>query len=245
MLIFKEKATETKLLKVIEANETSLVNLNNVTIADYFELQRLALAHNFSVGMIDNQDPDQVVIINNQDGVLYNDGGEILAATGAYRKYGNGLEEPVYFEEKLAQDINAIFDRQPDVYVTNYDSMSGLIADIVKLRQFKGQKTPLYVAKDYQWVVDTEHGVEAGDLLWVASEFAEIGLGYRFETLIAGKIERDHERSFEDVLRSLLHDFKHFSIKGYETDYSQQELAFLKAIQTKAVAVSKEIDEQE
>lgn len=244
MLIFKKKATKVKLTKAIESAETSLVDLDSVTIANYFELQQLALAHGFSIGIIDNQDVDQVVVINNQDGVIYNDGGEILSATGAYRKFGKGLDEPVYFDDKLRQDINAIFDQQPDVYVANYNSKSGMLADILKLRQFKGQKTPLYVPREKKWVVDTDHGVESGDLYWVAAAFAASTLSYRFATLIAGQQQCEQEHSFEAVVQALLGDVDHFSIKGYETDYSQQELAFLQAIQTKAVAISKKATEK-
>lgn len=99
--------------------------------------------------------------------------------------------------------------------------------------KFKGQKIPTYDSKSDIWVVDTAHGVEFGDMNYVLSEFVEGGLHYSFNTLIAGEVQRDHEHSFAGVILALLDDVTHFSIIGFEEDYSQQEIKFLNDIQNK------------
>lgn len=105
---------------------------------------------------------------------------------------------------------------------------------------FKNQKIPLYISESDFWVVNTPHGIEYGDMLYVVSEFTESGLHYSFNTLISGKVRKDHAHSFEGVIVSLLNDVTHFSIIGFEKDYSQQEIDFINNIQNKILNESRD-----
>lgn len=106
--------------------------------------------------------------------------------------------------------------------------------------KFKGQKIPKYDSKSGVWAVDTGNRVEFGDMYYVLSEFIEDGLHYSFNTLIAGDVRRDHAHSFDCVVSALLKNVTHFSIVGFEKDYSQQEINFLNDIQTKILKESQD-----
>lgn len=80
---------------------------------------------------------------------------------------------------------------------------------------------------------------EEGDLLYVASEFARIGLYYPYHTAkaLGG---HGHDHYFEGVLEALLDDPEEFSIKGYEEHYSRQEMELLDAVQRKLITGHKD-----
>jgi len=97
---------------------------------------------------------------------------------------------------------------------------------------------PYFDEENDCWAVDTDHGHEEGDLLYVVSEYVRGGLYFPFSYGPDGA--RDHEHEFELVIQSLLYDPKTFSIEGYEEYYSAQELKLLKAIQDKLLEKSGE-----
>ena len=70
---------------------------------------------------------------------------------------------------------------------------------------------------------------EKGSVLYVASEYTKTGLNYNFQN----ERGEDHEHCFDHVVMELIRRPDKFSTKGYESDYSNQELEFLKALQTK------------
>lgn len=100
-------------------------------------------------------------------------------------------------------------------------------------RQFAGQKTPLYLELYDMWVVDTEHGVEYGDIDYIMNEFTRSGVNYHF-TKWNPRIEQpDHEHSFSAVLSTIVDDPENFSYKSFEKEYSEQEIKHIEAILAK------------
>ena len=96
----------------------------------------------------------------------------------------------------------------------------------VSLRKhFKGTCLPRRI-EDGKWVVDTENGVEWGDLLWVLDCFCHDGLHYNYNNADYPD-EPDHAHSFDEVLEAVLSDPEHFSIEKYLDQYSVQERGFL------------------
>ena len=72
---------------------------------------------------------------------------------------------------------------------------------------------------------------EEGDLLYVASEFAKTGLYYPYNNKrTMDKEYSGHAHTFEGVVEALLDDPDWFSIAGFESSYSEQEIKFLEAI---------------
>lgn len=90
---------------------------------------------------------------------------------------------------------------------------------------FKGTCLPRYIGNG-RWVVDTENGVESGDLLWVLDCFCHDGLHYNYNNADYPD-EPDHAHDFETVLEAVLYDPESFSIEKYLDQYSVQERAFL------------------
>lgn len=80
---------------------------------------------------------------------------------------------------------------------------------------------------DCVWKAETDYGVEYGSLEYVLAELSKSGLCYHF----CGAGEREHEHTFTGVLRALVADPKFFSVEGFEKEYSEQELHFLKRVQ--------------
>ena len=84
------------------------------------------------------------------------------------------------------------------------------------------------------WAAKIDNKVEVGDLEYIASEYCGTSLRYSFYTTNQdGEITRDHEHTFSNVIFNLIQAPASFSIKGFEVDYSKQELNFLKKLQIK------------
>jgi hypothetical protein len=124
-------------------------------------------------------------------------------------------------------------------------------------KKYEGVMKPVYLPKPDIWVVDTKYqqeqrmspevaafnkkmkgggiptGAVSGDLLWVMGEFSNTGLFYRFWTMSSREDGHpEHAHSFEGVLSFLADDPNNFEItESFKEDYSEQELAFIKAIQ--------------
>ena len=99
-------------------------------------------------------------------------------------------------------------------------------------KKYIGQKTPIF--QNECWFVDTDHGVEYGDMMYVFSEFTKSGLIYHYRTSTG----IDHEHSFEGVMHGLFEDVEEFSIDGYEDEYSNQEKQYLNTIKERLIELS-------
>ena len=97
---------------------------------------------------------------------------------------------------------------------------------------------PQYVGKG-NWAVDTENGVEKGDLLYVLDRFCHDGLHYSFNT---GDYpdQPNHAHSFEEVLEAVIDDPENFSIENFLEQYSVQERAFLYNLRDLLILAKKE-----
>ena len=99
--------------------------------------------------------------------------------------------------------------------------------------QYKAANKPYYDEAAQLWKVNIPGwGIEEGDLLYVASEYARTGLIFPYNT----SYTRDwhgHAHYFEGVLEALLEDPEGFSIEGFEQYYSAQEIEMLKKVQAK------------
>lgn len=85
------------------------------------------------------------------------------------------------------------------------------------------------------WVVKTKSQIEIGNLDYIASEFVEGGIIYRFHNYNKSGKEghHNHGHSITAVLDAIIYNPKGFSIEGFENDYSQQERDFLNAFRNK------------
>ena len=83
------------------------------------------------------------------------------------------------------------------------------------------------VQDDYGiWRVQTGHGLESGDINYIAGEFSGMCLIYHF----MHNGEMDHVHRFEDVLAELLQDPEHVDIVTDHVEYSEQQIQMVKAI---------------
>ena len=101
-----------------------------------------------------------------------------------------------------------------------------------KMNQIRMQTgCPYYDEEKHCWRVRfTDRPDEEGDLLYVVSEFIKGSLIYRYSVRQTQKHGiNGHAHSFEGVLRAVLDDPDGFTIDGFETDYSSQEIEMLKA----------------
>ena len=76
------------------------------------------------------------------------------------------------------------------------------------------------------WRVQTGHGLESGDINYIAGEFSGMCLIYHF----MHNGEMDHVHRFEDVLAELLQDPEHVDIVTDRVEYSEQKIQMVKAI---------------
>lgn len=76
------------------------------------------------------------------------------------------------------------------------------------------------------WRVQTGHGLESGDINYIAGEFSGMCLIYHF----MHNGEMDHVHRFEDVLAELLQDPEHVDIVTDHIEYSEQQIQMVKAI---------------
>ena len=101
-----------------------------------------------------------------------------------------------------------------------------------KMNQIRMQTgCPYYDEEKHCWHVRfKDRSDEEGDLLYVVSEFIKGSLIYRYSVRQTQKHGiNGHAHSFEGVLRAVLDDPDSFTIDGFETDYSSQEIEMLKA----------------
>ena len=99
--------------------------------------------------------------------------------------------------------------------------------------RYKASNRPYYVETAQLWKVDIPGwGIEEGDLLYVASEYARAGLIFPYSTSYT-KDRHGHAHYFEGVLEALLGDPEGFSIEGFEQYYSAQEKEMRNKVQVK------------
>ena len=76
------------------------------------------------------------------------------------------------------------------------------------------------------WRVQTGHGLESGDINYIAGEFSGMCLIYHF----MHNGEMDHVHRVEDFLAELLQDPEHVDIVTDHVEYSEQQIQMVKAI---------------
>lgn len=94
---------------------------------------------------------------------------------------------------------------------------------------------PAYNRETDCWCVRTEHGLEIGDLSYVAGEFSGTGLIYHFE----GNHGLDHEHYFETILERIIENPEGIKIETEYSEYSQCELEFIQGVK-QAISFVKE-----
>lgn len=98
-------------------------------------------------------------------------------------------------------------------------------------KKYLGSFVPIYLKNMRCWCVDTAHGIEIGDIAYIASEFSKSGVVYHFRASHCLSPELpDHEHSFEAVLIHVITDFENFSIEEFREEYSKQELEYLNTL---------------
>jgi hypothetical protein len=105
-------------------------------------------------------------------------------------------------------------------------------------QKYKGYFLPTFDDEARTWVVDTEHGVEFGNVAYVAGEFCGNNAVYLFnnENLPYSK-SPNHDHVFEGVLGSLITNPEDFSVEGFEDCYAAQELRILHNLQESLLKV--------
>lgn len=99
--------------------------------------------------------------------------------------------------------------------------------------EYRKTYRPYYDQEEKCWKVSfPDRDTEEGGLTYVASEYARTGLYFPYKTIYALD-GHGHDHTFEGVMEALLDDPVNFSIQGYESSYSQQEIEMLDAIQRK------------
>ena len=91
---------------------------------------------------------------------------------------------------------------------------------------------PYYNSRKNMWYCEfPERNIkeEFGTLEYVVSEFIGDGLVYHY--YLNGEV--DHEHNFEGVLYHVLHSYDTFSIKGFEKEYSAQEIRIIEKLKEK------------
>lgn len=97
--------------------------------------------------------------------------------------------------------------------------------------KYKGQRTPVYSEKYDSWFVETAHGVEYGDIMYIVSEFTHSGVHYHYFDSVNSSSY--HEHSFSGVVQALIENSESFSIEKFESEYSKQEKDYLDTIKSK------------
>ena len=95
---------------------------------------------------------------------------------------------------------------------------------------------PTRVGDSNTWVVKTKsQKTEIGDLDYIASEFVESSVIYRFHNYYKYGKEghHDHGHSITAVLDAIVNNPEGVTIEGFEDDYSKQEINFLNAFRNK------------
>lgn len=106
------------------------------------------------------------------------------------------------------------------------------------------EKIPHYAKKAGEWRFNIgEHEVR-GELELVMGEFAGYNEIYRYhlhaeETAQEAAGWEDHQHEFNCLLSTLLCMPEHFSVEGYEEDYSPQQIALIKAVREKLLVMGK------
>lgn len=85
---------------------------------------------------------------------------------------------------------------------------------------------PIWDEETDTWCVQTEHGFESRDIGYVAGEFSGSGLIYHFYR----DGEKNHEHSFNAVLREVLRDSGHIDIITDYGEYSEQKIRMIEGV---------------
>ncbi len=100
-------------------------------------------------------------------------------------------------------------------------------------KKYKNAYLPVKL-KDGQWILNTKHGPEVGTADYIAGEFCGDNVVYNYK--INGS--PDHTHSFEGVIDILMLNPFGFSVKGFENEYSAQELRILYNLQERFKSAS-------
>jgi hypothetical protein len=104
--------------------------------------------------------------------------------------------------------------------------------------RYKGTFIPTFDQETDMWVVDTEHGIEYGDIAYVAAEFCGDNTTYPFyRSDMEGQQQKDHEHTFEAVLGILIDNTDGFSVENDKGCYSDQELRVLDNLKKALITV--------
>ena len=93
---------------------------------------------------------------------------------------------------------------------------------------------PHYDSARKNWTIVTQHGMEEGDAIYIASEIIKGGLYYPFHSEPSWKEQNcNHAYDFSSVVEFLLQRPYFFSIEGFEEYYSPQEQELLNKLKMK------------
>jgi hypothetical protein len=107
-------------------------------------------------------------------------------------------------------------------------------------QQYKGSYIPTFDKESGLWVVDTEHGIEYGDALYIAGEFCGDNPIYLFNDDENPNSQMpNHEHELADVVIALFRNPESFSVKGFEDCYASQEIRILETLQDALLTVKK------
>lgn len=107
---------------------------------------------------------------------------------------------------------------------------------------YKGQYLPVYDERYETWVVDTDHGVEWGDLTYVLDAFCQDSVLYNYNDKHhkVGECADHVHGSFEELLLMVLRDPEHFDVEQFKDQYSRQELRVIYNLKSTLTFVKKE-----
>ena len=112
----------------------------------------------------------------------------------------------------------------------------------------KGQsseKVPHYCKKANEWRCMVSYPwaerayEERGDIEYVMGEFAGYNETYDYNWREEAREDRwqDHAHDFAGVLLSILRTPEHFSVEGFEEQYSKQQMKLMEAVRDKVLAM--------
>jgi hypothetical protein len=104
--------------------------------------------------------------------------------------------------------------------------------------RYRGSFLPTFDDEAEMWVVDTEHGVEFGDVAYVAGEFCGDNGVYLFNNVNMPDPQMpNHGHEFESVICSLIRNPEGFSVANFRDCYAAQELRILHNLQEALLTV--------
>ena len=106
-----------------------------------------------------------------------------------------------------------------------------------------GEKVPHFCKKTNEWRCMTGNSETRGNIEYVLEELTMYCESYDY--LVRDNQSSEdawHEHFYHDVLKRLLQLPEHFSVDGFEEQYSRQQIELIKAVQVKLLAMRKKND---